>query len=232
MTRVNSQIGDELIDLICSGSLTEEETGEAVNELLSKFHAGYPVRSLARLIHSGDEETVKIGAWLASELGIRAEPILDEVDFLLSLPLRNARYYGIESVLVAAPAARGELIAKAARLIDDPDEAVRRMAVRLLARATPEQLTGALPHLPDPFARLTAWLLSDGSDSAQSQQILSRLRDPDREVRIFAAAAAARVAGRDQQALEQAAGSADGDIRVFAERELSLLRLRQPPGHG
>lgn len=227
---VNNKIGDELIDLICSRSLGEEETGQAANELLGEFRAGYPVRKLARLIHSDDDETVKIGAWLVSELGILAAPILDEVDFLLSHPVRDARYYGIEAVLVAAPAERGALIAKAVSLIDDPDEAVRRLAVRLLARATPKQLTGALPHLPDPVAHLTRWLIGEGSDPARSPQILTRLGDPDREVRIFAAAAAARVVDRDQRALEGAARCGDSDIRIFAERELSLLRLRRPQG--
>jgi len=229
---VNSDIGDELINLICSHRLGGEETGEAANELLSRFRAGYPVRNLARLIHSGDDDTVKIGAWLVSELGIRAAPILDEVDFLLSHPVRDARYYGVEAALVAAPADRGDLIAKAVCLVDDPDDAVRRLAVRLLARATAQQLTGALPHLPDPVRSLTEWLLSGGSDPAHSPQILTRIGDPDQDVRIFAAAAAARVADRDKQALEGAARSADPDIRVFAERELKLLSLSRPHGGG
>lgn len=225
-TRMNNEIADELISEISSGSLGKEEAGEAANELLSQFHAGYPVHNLSRLIRSGDDETVKIGAWLASELGVRAEPILDEVSLLLSHPLRNARYYGIEAVLVAAPPERGELIAKAIRLIGDPDAGVRRLAVRLLARATPQQLAAARPYLREPLASLNLWLASEGSNPAYSPQILRRLGDPDRDVRVFAAAAAARVATQDEQALEVAEGSDDADIRIFAARELGLLRLR------
>lgn len=157
---MNINAGDELIELLHSQGIGKEESGEAANELLSRLNNGYPVRNLSRLIHSDDDEVVKIGAWLVSELGERAAPISHEVGFLLSHPVRNARYYAIEAVMVAASTEQGELIAKAVMLVDDPDEAVRRLATRLLARATPQQLAGAVPCLPDPVAGLTEWLLN------------------------------------------------------------------------
>ena len=220
------QEGDELIEQIRTGG---DHSGEAANELLSRFHHGYPVRNLSRLTHSDDDEAVKTGAWLISELGAEAISILDEVEYLLGHSIRNARFYAMEAVLVAASAEHGALLAKALMLISDSDSAVRRLAIRFLARATAEQLAGAIPHVPNGHvADLTAWLLSDGSDPAHMQDILDMLNDPDKTTRMFAAASSARIAIRDQRALDRAAESDDPDVRVFGEREQDLLRWRRP----
>jgi hypothetical protein len=225
--------GDEIVEVLCSGELHGNKHGDAAIELLSRLNHGYPASNLSRLIRSDNEQAVKTGAWLVSELGVRASQIIDEVAFLLEHPVRNARYYAIEAVLVAATGENGDLLAKAVMLIADPDDAVRRMAMRLLARATPEQLAAAVPHLRDnKVADLTRWLLSGGSDPARVPEAIDKLGDPDRRVRMFAAAAAARVARRESHALEFAAQSSDKDIRTFAERELALPKGPQRPSNG
>jgi hypothetical protein len=103
------------------------------------------------------------------------------------------------------------------------------MAMRLLARATPEQLAAAVPYLAeDKIAVLARWLLTSGSDPACAPEIIAKLDDWDKTARMFAVAAAARVAQSDHQALEVAAHATDQDVRTFAERELSLPPVRRP----
>lgn len=70
----------------------------------------------------------------------------------------------LEAVLAAAIADHGALTAKALMLIEDPDSVVRRLTVRLLARASDEQLSGAIPYVIDHHVvDLIYWLLSEGN---------------------------------------------------------------------
>lgn len=222
---MNSRRGDELIEQIRAG---EDSSGKAANELLNKFNQGYPVQNIKRLTRSSDDDVVKRAAWLVSELGARAVPILDEVDYLLSHPVRNARYYAVDAVLSAASPTHGALIAKAVLLIEDPDPAVRRLAMRLLARASTQQLAAAIPHITDRHvAGLVSWLLNEDGNPATELDIISMLGDPDKVTRIFAAAHAARIAMTNESILDSASESEDEDVRIFAERERDLLKWRR-----
>jgi len=218
---------DELIEVLRAGAVDAVEADEAANELLKQVFGGYPVRNLRRLIRSDEDLAVKAGAWIVSELGAGAAQVLDEVGFLLGHRVRNARFFAIDAVLVAASSDHGPLIAKAVMLIADPDQAVRRKALQLLARATPEQLAAAVPHIPDSHAAsLAAWLTSHGSDPAYRREITVWLGNSDKHTRLFAAAAAVRVADRDREAIERATESDDPDIRGFAQDEIAGLRRR------
>lgn len=76
-------------------------------------------------------------------------------------------------------------------------------------------------------ANLVTWLASTGSDPASLPDIRSRLNDPDKATRMFAAAAAARVAGTSRQALQVAAVTDDPDVRTFAGDTIEMLERRQ-----
>jgi hypothetical protein len=225
---VSSRSGDELIELLLAGQMSPEEEGKAANDLLREVQRGYPMQNLGRLIHSDSAKAVANGAFVVSELRVHAAPILDEVDFLLSHPLRDARFDALDAALTAASPAHGAILAKAVMLVDDADQAVRKKAIRFLANTTPDQLTAAAPYLEDRHvADLVTWLASAGSDPASLPDIRSRLQDPDRATRMFAGAAAARVAGASRQALDDAAASDDPDVRSFAEGEIKILDRRQ-----
>ena len=111
-------------------------------------------------------------------------------------------------------------------LVDDPEQAVRKKALKFLANATQDQLAAAVPCLADQqIADLVTWLAAVGNDAAYLPDILDRLHDPDKHTRMFAAAAAARVSATDQRGIEEAAASGDPEIRSFAENVISLLDL-------
>jgi hypothetical protein len=213
--------GDELIEL-----LRKNPSDHAARALLSEFSAGYPVEQLARLFHSGNPAAVEIGAWIASELGDRATSLLPEMPSLLDSPVRAIKFFAIDVILACAGPDHGPAIAQAITLIEDADEAVRWKAMQLLSRASESQLDAAVGHLrSEPIRSLTA-SLSIGSAQAD---ITSRLTSRDRTTRLFAAAAAARVADKDRGALELAAFLADTEISTFAKEQLELLSIRRPP---
>jgi hypothetical protein len=163
-----------------------------------------------------------------SELGVQAAQIIDEVDFLLGHPLREARFDALDAALTSASAEHGAILAKAVMLVNDSDQAVRWKALRFLANATRDQLTAAVSYLEDRHvANLVTWLVSAGSDPDSLPDIRMRLHVPDKETRMFAASAAARVAGTSRQALEDAVASADPDVQSFARDAIEILDLRK-----
>jgi hypothetical protein len=214
--------------MLLAGKDIPGEEGRAANDLLRAIALGYPAQNLSRLIHSDRDTAVASGAFVVSELGMHAAQLIDEVDFLLSHPLRDARFDALDAAITAVSPEHGAILAKAVMLVDDPDQAVRWKALRFLANSTPDQLTAAAPHLEDRHvADLVTWLASAGSDQTSLADIRGRLQDPGKATRMFAAAAAARAAATSRQGLEDAAASDDWEVHSFAEREIDMLDFRQ-----
>jgi hypothetical protein len=125
----------------------------------------------------------------------------------------------MDAVLAGAAATDGATTAKAIRLIEDPDGAVRWKVLGLLAHGSSQERATALPWLSVPLRDLMMWLL-DGADRAEASP---RLDDAESLDRLFAAARAVRVATKNPVPLE-AAAAADPEVRSFAEDELAHRR--------
>lgn len=211
--------GDDLLTQVLDGS--DNITAHA---LLSKFFSGYPVENLRQLLHSESEHSVRIGVWIASELGARAEPLIDDLVMLLTHPVRYVRFFALDSILGASTIQHGNAVAAAIHTIRDPDEAVRWKALNFLTRASEAQLSAGLALLSTGSeASLTSWLLAC-SRSPEASAIRERLQDSDSIVRLFAAAAAARMVSHDPSVLKYAAESKDVEVRKFAEEQLQAVR--------
>jgi hypothetical protein len=208
-------------------SIGTHEDGYAANELLGEFFAGYPVHKLNRLLGSLNQREVEVGAWIASELGARAAPLLDELRTLLRHSSRKVRFFVLDSILAAATTAHGEAIARAVEMVSDSDAAVRWKAMHFLARASDDQLTASLPYLDKRwFTPHVSWLLNCGR-AGEPGDVIARLDDKDPASRLFAAAAAARIVTRDSSALEYATGSVDTEVSSFARDYLRALGRRR-----
>jgi len=205
--------GDVLVErLLRYGSRNEEDA----SELIAVFGAGYPVGNLRRLFSSNRDDVVRTAAWVASELGELALPILPELRHLLNHRVAYVRAFVLDAILLAASPANGEAIADAVRLIDDDDEGVRWKTMNFLTRATVQQLRASVPNFTElRLAGLVKWLLEVSSQSDLAD-IINRLKDRVPTNRRFAGAAAARVAARSLGPLEQAAESSDEEVRSFA----------------
>lgn len=203
----------------------EKSAGDqAANDLLSAFFAGYPVSNLQRLLGSQDERVVKIGAWIASELGERAGELLPLVPPLLAHPVKNVRFYMLDVVLCCAGSDEGDLIARAARLVCDHDEAVQWKAMTFFARASVEQLAaGAANQSDEKIQVLTKWLLEVIADPTRTDDIKSGIESGDSLERVFGAIAAVRVAEVSGSTPTRfALGSMDERIRSFVADHVHL----------
>lgn len=214
--------GDQLLAHILRGG-----NGSATNELLDAFFDGYPIERLCLLLQSDEEHAVKVGAWLASELGEKVTPLMSELSQLLDHPLRYVRFFILDAILISATHECGEVVARAIRLIQDPDEAVRGKTLSFLTNATSQQLTTALPYLNNQTIKaLLVWLLDADNPQIDQQVMMMKLDDAGSLTRMFAVAASARLAQRDQGLLEHAATSTDPEVSSFANEQLRTLRIR------
>jgi hypothetical protein len=219
--------GDELVGLLRSPDLAADDADPMANELLKEFLGGYPLTHVTALLDSGVPRAVKAGAWICSELGQRAAPLMDEIGELLHHEMKYVRFFAIDAVLAAATPQDGPVVARAIELISDADGAVRWKALLLLARAPEEQLNAAVPHLKNEAQKgLTAWLVA----GAAPNDIRSRLQGRQPLVRLFAAAAAARTASQDPSSLVAAAATEDDEVASFAREQLDLLALLRNRG--
>ncbi|MCG5221197.1 hypothetical protein, partial [Streptosporangium sp. KLBMP 9127] len=198
----------DLIERICAHPGDDTVVGPAANDLLNELFAGYPVVNLGRLIHSDDETCATTGAWLLSELGDRAAPMMGEIPALLDHRLQRVRFYAVEVVQTNATIHDGALIARTLRLSEDPEAAVRWKVLRFLAGATATLLAAGAPHLHTGKVRaLTEWLIRQETERADPGEVIARLEGDDLTTRLFAAAAAANLAGGDTNPLEHAAAA-------------------------
>lgn len=201
--------------------------GQLVNRLLSEFHRGAPLEYLCPLLLSPDPELANTGAWIASELGVNGKPLLDTVAPLLGHPDRRVRFWILDCILLwASPANQGELC-KTARLIDDPDKAVRWKAMNFLARASREQLEAALVSLAkeepeSPNVRGLRWMLSDAGRDTEAVALMLHNTDPP--MRKFAAVAAARIVAENGQEMIISPPLGDSEVTQFLEDWLKIQR--------
>lgn len=213
--------GQGTADVLLQRILTGGNDG-ASNELLQAFFQGLPVQRLLLLLRSDSEDAVKAGAWIASELGQQAEPLLAELASLLDHPARYVRFFVIDAILATATSEDGNAVARAVSKLRDPDEAVRWKALRFLAKASEAQLAAASDYLNDVELRSQLqWLLGEATDA---DNVVARLDEADELNQLVAAAASARLAARDPTPLERAAVSGHPEVRSFAGEELEGLR--------
>lgn len=225
---MSSRSGDDLLQMLLAGEDIPGEEGRAANDLLLEVLRGYPVQNLSRLIHSDSDTAVANGAFVVSELGAQAAQIIDEVDFLLGHPLRDARFDALDAALTAASAEHG----------GNP-----RQSSHAGRRSRPGSALESAPVPRELHARSAhcGRSLSQGSPRRQPRDVacLCRKRPgqparhphpvagSDKATRMFAAAAAARVDATSRQGLEDAVGLDDPDIASFAADAIDMLDFRQ-----
>jgi hypothetical protein len=204
--------------------LLQGGTDDSAHQLLEEFFRGYPVHQLRRLLDSADERVAKVGAWIASELGPRAIPLLDTFPALLSHPSRYVRFFVLDAVLVCATEADGDLLGRAIQLLRDKDDAVRWKALTFVAKASLAQLEASVSQQGDTqLAALSSWLVRLEGSSDSAAQVTAKLGDVDELERLVAAAGAYRLSKSSPHLLKLASESDDSEVASFAAEQLKLV---------
>jgi hypothetical protein len=195
--------------------LKETSDDEAALDLLREFDSGAPVERLRELLADAQGNGLRAGVWIASELGARVRPLLKEIEPLLTHDDRYVRFFALDCALQAAQEHDGRVLASAAALVRDPDDAVRWKAMMFLASASEAQLDAARRESRDSVVKEElSWLLVVPLLGAS--QVRANLRSEDVSERLLGAIAAARLAELDPAPLLEAREFDDESIRRFS----------------
>jgi hypothetical protein len=225
----STERGDELVRILWTGSEDPDRLEEAQLELLHEISEGYPVEGVRRLLASDRPAVVRAGAWVASELGTRACPLVGDMASILDSSDTHARFFAVDVVLLCGSEQHGQMIARVIELVDDPAQPLRWKALQFLTNAAPAQLaTGSRQLQSNQLRALTEWLVHS-SAITDVGAAAERLIDHDRATRLFAVAAMARkaIARLDPAPLVDAVAVVDQEVAAFASWQLDLLAIRR-----
>jgi hypothetical protein len=201
-------------------------TGVLANELLKEFHRGFPVERLRKLLSCPDQRIVKIGMFIASELGNKVAPLLCDIVPMLRHFEKWVRADAIDCVLACALPCNGMEIASVIALMNDGEAGVRWKAMGFLSRASKEQLKAAYAHLvgTEPGSkhiRGLEFLIND--DAINPDDLIAYIKGSEPFLRKYAAIAAVRMARRNSEPLRVATFVDDPDVKEFAADMLKLM---------
>jgi hypothetical protein len=202
-------------EIVCNAADSQDTT--LANELLREFHRGYPVENLRGLLRHEDEQVVKTGIWILSELGRKGRSLFYEAYALLTHPSRYVRFFAVDSMLTCATEAEPDALGMVVSMLEDVDGVVRRKVLDFLYRASVDQLQGALRYHEKLQAESThviglRWLVSGGLNQ---HELVSLLKSEKPLVRKYVVVSAARTNALSQ-VLRVASVSDDEDVSRFA----------------
>jgi hypothetical protein len=203
------------------------DSGKIQTDLLREFHRGYPVENLRAFLKHGNDKIVKMGIFIASELGSKAMPLLKELVHLLTHPAMVVRYDAIDSLLTCTTSRDGDAIAAVVSLVYDKEGAVRRKVMDFLQRASQMQLNAGLRYLEkhNPLSIHIVGLKGLSGDAQwDAVQSMAVMNSKHVILRKYGVVAAARMDVENSDALVFASANDDEDVRCFAG---NVLELRQ-----
>jgi hypothetical protein len=203
------------------------DDGILANDLLREFHRGFSIAALRPLLSSRNEKVLRVAAFVASELGNNASPLLSLIVKLLHYPNRFIRADAICSVLTCAGGNNQREIAMVISLLHDPDWPIRWKTMEFLSLASSEQLKAGLWHFEgyksdSEHIHGLSWLTSE--NGRNPDEIASWLASNDAIHRKYGAVAAARIAPITNSLLLLATSNGDKDVKQFAESMLTMRR--------
>lgn len=193
------------------------DDGVAANDLLEELGRGYPIEILKAFLESINPRKVRVGVWIASELGAKAASLVDIAASLLSHPDRYVRFYAVDFIFSCASSTNVRPTAEAVCRIDDEDSSVRWKVMRLLAHVPLATIKSVDNYVTcgandDAIRNGLRQLLDETTSGAIVHDMI---RSSSAITRRFGAICAFRSRERLPNAYTQACESADADVQGF-----------------
>jgi len=168
----------------------DTDDGRLVNDLLSEFGRGFAIENLRRLSTPHTEGDL---AFLVSELGKKARPVLDEIVDLLQSASPRVRGDAIGALSQCTTWEDGPEVAKIVEGLGDPHPGVRWTAGNALRYMGSQTLEAGLEYLRqesgEAIASFRSWFLAIERRPETAEGVLRRLLNHDDPVaRRFGAA--------------------------------------------
>jgi hypothetical protein len=169
---------------------------------------------------------VEVGVWLASELGSKGRPLIDDIALMLDHRSIRVRYFAIDFMMTNIRARDAHAIRRVLDLMNDPAQTVRTEVMKFLAMIPVDVALAAKEVNHSRSGRAVEArglaLVVDAVAARDAVAIGRGLADEDAGVRRYAGAAAARLRKYDRGPLDLALRSEDADINTFAT-EIALI---------
>jgi hypothetical protein len=179
-------------ELLFERAMSCKASDGEIEELYNAFYEGFSLDYLRRMLRSNNSAVIRSGAFILSELGTRAFPLLCECRNLLKQNNNWVLGDTLDVIIVNAKVEHRDLLAMAICLVDDPRKGVAWKCLGFIKRLDRSRLSAALgsnilneirPHLE--------WLLAQERTSA-TEEISERIQCTEWRTRAFGAVAAAR----------------------------------------
>lgn len=188
-------------------------------QLLQRYFAGLPIDSLRPLLNDDRTAVHRSASFIASELGVKAIPIVEDVARLINSSDPHVQWYAMEVVTVCGTGVHAHLFVHVTDKLDAADGALRRLAMRLVAAADRTQLEAAQRALQSRGGEaevhhrgIQAVVDADREDPVAISRMLA---DPNALTRRYGAIAARRLARLHPELMSQVRSSQDVDLAKF-----------------
>lgn len=215
--------GDKLIADLLSNPAKFEKQGKAYQLLQEYFH-GMPLDTLKPLLKHRDGNVRSAAVFVASELGQKAKSLIREVTLLVGDPDSRIQWDALESVMVCSTGKNSEYFLYVVKELENRDDSIRRLAMRLISNADVSQLKTGLKMSHNlasnsEMHKQGLSVLLKGNSITESD-ITAMLNDPAHLIKMYGAIAAKRIFEQYPKLLEFAASSLDPDISRFSAEAL------------
>ncbi|MFZ2875059.1 MAG: hypothetical protein WAZ94_11330 [Phycisphaerales bacterium] len=184
--------------------------------LLQHYFAGRSLAHLSPLMRSPHPLVKRAVIFVLSELGQRAEPLVEEVLPLARDADRLVRYQALEVIAVCARGDNAALTREIGRALDDTEPSLE---MGLLVRLDVAQLGAAYEYLQAhdglPGVHLEGFALLLAPDAIDDGRVESMLTSATPALRRYAAVAVARSRHRPSSLIAALTKSEDGAVRRF-----------------
>lgn len=168
-------------------------------DLLSAYFDGLSLDTLRPLMRHDHPVVQRTAVWIASELGAKASPLLDEAVHLLNMdPDPATRFHALEIITVSSEHYRCETFAHVAQALADSHKGIRQLTMLLVgnsSRCQIEEARRVLASRGDVHPSGLSLLLE--SDSGGISKLSNFIKGSDPLLRKYAAIAVYRVYKRN-----------------------------------
>jgi hypothetical protein len=213
-------LGRQLIRDLLSDPRRFEEDGRAY-ELLQAYFEGLPLETLRPLLQHQDEHVQRAAVFIASELGIEAYDLVQDVIPLLHTGNRYLQYNAMEVLAVCGEDDQATAFAHVVTMLESEDNVLRGLAMRLISRADSSQLDASRQFFEKQYPGqrahlqgLDALVAGNGVDPAL---IIEMIRGVDPLLRRYGAIAAKRLVQQFPYLITEMVSSNDPDLVEFRE---------------
>lgn len=217
----------EMIDDLLKDPVEFDKKGRAY-QLLQHYFRGFSIETLRPLLSHHHDSVRRAAIFIATELGEQVHQIIDDIVPLVHDPDLRIAWDAMESIMLCSTKAKPNYFFVIVRKLEDPSDSLRRLAMRLIARANDVQIENAMKQFDKPGSvnalRTQGLSILSKSKMVDTQAIQAMLDSNILLLRYYGAIASSRYAESNPELLVYASTNDDPDVSRFALEALKTSK--------